>query len=88
MTLRGPIPDSVINAYVDGALGPETAATLASRASSEPALAARIARLHGLKAGVAGIVDALPPAPPLPAPALRRRRPVWPLASAAGRCLR
>lgn len=90
MTLRGPIPDHVLNAYVDGALAPDMAAAIASRASAEPALAARIIRLHGLKAGVAGLIDTLPPAPPLPLPAARPRHPVrrfWPAAVAAGLAL-
>lgn len=71
MRLQDPVPEALLNAYVDGALDPQTAAALAERALAEPALAARIARLHGLKAGVAGLVAALPPAPPLPSGPLR-----------------
>lgn len=73
MKLRGPVPDEILSAHVDGALDAQTAAELATRALADPALAARIARLHGLKAGVAGLADALPPAPPLPAPPRRSR---------------
>ncbi|MCC5969314.1 MAG: hypothetical protein JJU15_05155 [Pararhodobacter sp.] len=72
-----PVPDSTLNAYVDGELSSHEAAALAHRAAHDPGVAARIAQLHHIKAAVGALADDLdfadPPEFSRPSRALR-----WP----------
>jgi anti-sigma factor RsiW len=73
-----------LNAYVDGELPPDEAATIAEAVARDPALARQVAALSALKAGVN---DAAPPYPGRlqlrPGPPRRLRRRVAVLAVAA-----
>ena len=78
------ISDEVLNAYVDGALTSEEAATIARQAAASPEIAQRIAVLHQLKAGVATFADdVMVIDPPMPLATKRPGRlPRWGAAAA------
>ncbi|MGY6703772.1 anti-sigma factor family protein [Roseinatronobacter sp.] len=74
-----PFSDKMLNAFVDGELPPEQAASVISALAEDPALARRIATLQRLKTSLASFHTNAPPLPALPDHTAWR----WPAALAA-----